>query len=655
MFFSDLYDVCDDGGDAPLELDAPAAIHNLSARWLWHALTGVYPSKPDAAAIPHAASLEQVLQLVHRIAVPVTPPREALERLAKQHAAYVDRLRTDGAFLRRQLILKWWDRFACCRADPPLELLEQTDLLRAYTDIVKKHSRFAQLLNYRCTSVDAFFELAAHAIETRELGVVNPLSGTRNKASAADVLRWRGKLCVEDALRMSVFRDRQLCMQLVNAPLVVETGCNELLLDAMNAASPRAVVRVHADDAPLPNVRYHVVQLRLPAAFPFVVHFFPRWSSQFAWAHALDDLPFGKASVPTRNVICLSDGAALPDAFWRLTDDYDRVITRSLKKSLQPPSRAPSVYCIPDSGSAPDDDYVRSLQALMRKVLWKCHATLSCPLRNPGATQPADGMLLFTQFVCQYLEKHADRIRDVARLPLERSDPKGTVLVCDNRASPLTVVAAVVAMANLQRDTWRLTVVCTPSTVDFYRSALPPAWIEGTRFVTVDDYPSEKFSVQSYSTLLKSAAFWKNIAEDHCLIVQDDGMILRPGAEAYARYDYVGAPWLPNALLEQETNPSFVGNGGVSLRSTRVMEAICARHEQEARELFSVFPQELPEDVFFARFVHADGHRLCPEAEAAKFAVEQVMHDHALGFHKPWAYHHPKAVQALFARFIANK
>lgn len=651
LFISDLYDTYDEAIET---VDPSAAIANLSARWLWHALTGVYPSKPDAALI-QSPTVEHVLQIIHRVSVPVTPPREVLERIERQHATYVDKLRTDSDFLSCQLILKWWDRFACRQSLPPKEVLDQTDdLLQAYTDIVLKHSRFAKLLNFRCASVETFFELAMHAIETRGLGIVNLLSGAINKANGVDVRQWKGKLCVEDALRMSIVRDRQLCMQLVNAPLLVDAGCDRTLLDAMNAASNRAVVRVHAGDA-CTTAKYHVVQLQMPSLFPFVVHFFPKWSSHFVWACALDELPAGKASAPKHNVIRLVDDA-FPEACWPLAEDYDRIITSSFATALKPPTRAPSIYCIPaDAGGLHPRSFFAPRLGCMQKLLWKHHMTLSCPLRSPGATQPSDGMLLFTRFLCNYVEQHADEIEEASRAPLQRFDAKGTVLVCDNRPSLLTVIAAVATMINLKRHTWRLTVVCTPATVDFYKTVLPEAWIEGTRFLTIDDYPSEKFSVQSYSTLLKTDAFWKNITEDYCLIVQDDGMILKPGVESYMKYDYVGAPWLPNPVLEAEANPCFVGNGGVSLRSTRVMESICARHHTEAQELFSVFPQELPEDVFFARFVHADDYKLCPQHEAAQFAVEQVMNESALGFHKPWAYHHPKTVQHLFARYLGTK
>lgn len=61
----------------------------------------------------------------------------------------------------------------------------------------------------------------------------------------------------------------------------------------------------------------------------------------------------------------------------------------------------------------------------------------------------------------------------------------------------------------------------------------------------------------------------KNVATSHVLIFQHDGYILNPGAwdNDWLQYDYIGAPW--------EWYPdNKVGNGGFSLRSKKLMDAI---------------------------------------------------------------------------------
>ena len=134
--------------------------------------------------------------------------------------------------------------------------------------------------------------------------------------------------------------------------------------------------------------------------------------------------------------------------------------------------------------------------------------------------------------------------------------------------------------------------------------------------------------------------------------MQDDGLLVRPGVEAYMGYDYVRASLrgggAAGAALAALANPELVGNGGLSLRGARGMEAVARRHARAARELFSGLPQELPEDVFFARFAAADGFAVAPAAAAGRFASEQVLTPGCLGFHKFWPYHPARDAEAFF-------
>src|SRR5262245_61590852 len=70
-------------------------------------------------------------------------------------------------------------------------------------------------------------------------------------------------------------------------------------------------------------------------------------------------------------------------------------------------------------------------------------------------------------------------------------------------------------------------------------------------------------SLQEYSEFcIKELA--KHMIRKHCLIVQEDGYIIRPHLwnPLWLNFDYIGAPW----------GDGVVGNGGFSLRSRRLME-----------------------------------------------------------------------------------
>ena len=63
------------------------------------------------------------------------------------------------------------------------------------------------------------------------------------------------------------------------------------------------------------------------------------------------------------------------------------------------------------------------------------------------------------------------------------------------------------------------------------------------------------------------------IKTDFAILIHDDGFIVNPSSwrNEFLKYDYIGAPWGHNHLLDRDGNPVKVGNS-VSLRSKKLME-----------------------------------------------------------------------------------
>ncbi len=106
------------------------------------------------------------------------------------------------------------------------------------------------------------------------------------------------------------------------------------------------------------------------------------------------------------------------------------------------------------------------------------------------------------------------------------------------------------------------------------------------------------------------------VSTDYVVIAQYDGFVLN-GSEwsgLYLHYDYIGAPW------GERVFPEFrVGNGGFSLRSKRLLQAL-SRLPYDPR---------VPEDVFVCRYQRAlleqeFGMRFAPLGIAAHFSVEEI-------------------------------
>lgn len=117
----------------------------------------------------------------------------------------------------------------------------------------------------------------------------------------------------------------------------------------------------------------------------------------------------------------------------------------------------------------------------------------------------------------------------------------------------------------------------------------------------------------------------KHFSTTHLLIVQWDGYVLDAGNwdPSFLEYDYVGAPW------PQFQDEYRVGNGGFSLRSRRLINAL----QNFTSEV------ELPEDVVICRLWREQlqtnyGIRFAPEDLAQRFSYERTpRRGNEFGFH----------------------
>jgi len=138
-------------------------------------------------------------------------------------------------------------------------------------------------------------------------------------------------------------------------------------------------------------------------------------------------------------------------------------------------------------------------------------------------------------------------------------------------------------------------------------------WSGHSVLFTEDLCGKDNLSVEDYSALLTSAAFWRLFPPDcHVLVFQTDVLLLRRVPDEYLFFDYVGAPW---PWVPPGTSYGMGGNGGYSLRFVGAM--------LRAVEAVARAPLE-PEDVFFARAASMGVVR-CPGPEvASRFSVEHL-------------------------------
>ena len=191
--------------------------------------------------------------------------------------------------------------------------------------------------------------------------------------------------------------------------------------------------------------------------------------------------------------------------------------------------------------------------------------------------------------------------------------PQVTLVAIDTRAPLLAAQALLRSMAG----------------IDFARALLfthewsPMRPLPGIELV--DCGPIGSGAECSHFVLRKLPA---HIRSSHVLVTQWDGFVIDPAAwtHEFLDYDYVGAPWhdQPAALA--------VGNGGFSLRSSRLLAA----------GLDPRIADEHPEDAALCRtyrrlIEQEHGVRFAPLALARRFAYEnRVTAQPTFGFHGPY-------------------
>jgi hypothetical protein len=131
-------------------------------------------------------------------------------------------------------------------------------------------------------------------------------------------------------------------------------------------------------------------------------------------------------------------------------------------------------------------------------------------------------------------------------------------------------------------------------------------------------------SIEEYSYFIIKEAY-KYVNTKYVLIIQCDGFILNPSGwrNDFLMYDYIGSPWWH---YKDDCN---VGNGGFSLRSRRLMEAVA---------LDDNINQYHPEDFIicrtFGQYLKDKGFKFAPDYVACRFSIEHEGWDGQFGFHQ---------------------
>lgn len=159
----------------------------------------------------------------------------------------------------------------------------------------------------------------------------------------------------------------------------------------------------------------------------------------------------------------------------------------------------------------------------------------------------------------------------------------------------------------------------------------------GTQVIWVPIPPIQNSTLKGFMRATNDLCFRlipQFVDADHALYVQYDGFAVNPEAwtDEFLEYDYIGAPW----------HDCVVGNGGFSLRSRKLHEALAKMYVPEY--IMNYYAEDsLICRMFGKALRHELGVEIAPMELAYQFSVESTPPEHmqhwigkSLGFHERW-------------------
>lgn len=284
----------------------------------------------------------------------------------------------------------------------------------------------------------------------------------------------------------------------------------------------------------------------------------------------------------------------------------------------------------------------RMTRLLLESDTWKYLLKQHLELSSGGQISHKQNSLIYYNFITFYFQKH---LLDIISLVPCRHPHYYTITI-DSRPSPLTIISGLFTLINLDMN-WKLKIFVSKKSAQWYNERLGDL----AEIQCIDQLEISHFHIDHYNYLLKSHEFWCMIPTKKCLIIQDDGILLRKGIDSWLDYDYVGAPWLncpENKYIKDNINEELVGNGGISLRNVAMMKMICEKYHCEKLTLFFHNINQEPEDCYFVDKVLKLGGKIPSNKKASYFSTEQVFNKKSLAVHKFWVYHTPDKIYKFF-------
>ena len=229
----------------------------------------------------------------------------------------------------------------------------------------------------------------------------------------------------------------------------------------------------------------------------------------------------------------------------------------------------------------------------------------------------------------EYIEYVSDKFKYYTPLIYKDTEFNAVIIEPRQHNNLYTVLRVVMYHLNetSSKNKWGLQIFHGTNNEDYVKNC-----INGWNNVTLTNLGVENLTHIEHSEFMETPQFWDQVKGEKILIFQTDSLLLRSGIDEFLMYDYVGAPW------RKPKENQYVGNGGLSLRTKKVMRNISSKYDVH---------EQIWEDIYFIK--HLKGENVADIETAKKFSMEDVYSDNPLGVHNPIRHIDPdKLKQVLY-------
>jgi len=195
-------------------------------------------------------------------------------------------------------------------------------------------------------------------------------------------------------------------------------------------------------------------------------------------------------------------------------------------------------------------------------------------------------------------------------------------------------------------------------------------FIDHTQLIEIVTLETNKINIRFYNNLLKSLDLWADLTASKILVFQTDSLIIEPMEYSMFDFDYIGAlfckgksrcirfplfnkesqkeigsTWI-NQIYNADLIPEvLMGNGGLSIRSRKIMMRICSNETSEPNE---------NEDIFFSRYIRKYSQNIPGNTKIInRFSIEADFHN-SIGYHGSHFYLDHSELSSIYDRHIKN-